>query len=570
MTKSTVRFIGLIFILFVFRLYFGLQSNFTHWDYHQLYLMGLKQYTTGIFPYYGPDVVWSQTQIVGGLQSYLISIPLMIYPHPASPIVFVNILCFMSLSLLAWYGTKRFPNLPRWFIWSWTLTMPWILQFSTTIINQSYLVFFTIPLFIAIIELIVYPNNLLFSRKTMYFTMGICLLSAYQLHLSWVVGFFFAGTAFLYDSYKISNPKKIGTHILFGLLGLILPALLILPAYLKFGLIDSATTKNMLLNINNLKDFHEVPFRVLSIATLDMVKVDLKDITSPLAVILMKITRVIGYIHMILALFLLLYWKKMPKTWKPMAILTLASFVFIFVGYLFAIRPMGTSTLVILSPFSLVSFLFVWDRIFKWKYMNYFFYFSLFLSVTCSLLQTHFWKDKRSVFSYEEKIQLAINSKESTNYEFRRLSINHEKAFRDTWERVNKNNRLTYTNSFDENDEYLKLDFIKKNHSFSPPFSYLITPRTHIGEKFLFTYEERDINYITISFKSFSEGSGVLEIIENINENNQRSLITFNKPLTWEKHELKFNIPTQQSTNTSIQFNSDIDCYIDDVSIIFD
>jgi hypothetical protein len=53
-------------LLFLFRLAFGLTSEFWFEDEKQVYLIGLKSFATHTWPYFGPDVT-SQIQIPGAL-----------------------------------------------------------------------------------------------------------------------------------------------------------------------------------------------------------------------------------------------------------------------------------------------------------------------------------------------------------------------------------------------------------------------------------------------------------------------------------------------------------------------
>src|SRR5689334_2921774 len=97
----------LLLALFIFRVIYGLCSEFWFPDELQIYLIGLKSFTTGTWPTYGPDVVYTNTQIPGGLQGILISAGFYIARLPEMPTLIVNILSFASLSLLAYYITRR-------------------------------------------------------------------------------------------------------------------------------------------------------------------------------------------------------------------------------------------------------------------------------------------------------------------------------------------------------------------------------------------------------------------------------------------------------------------------------
>ena len=55
--------IAALAVLFAFRLLFGLSREFFFEDETQIYLMGLRYHATGAWPYFGPDVVWTKSEI---------------------------------------------------------------------------------------------------------------------------------------------------------------------------------------------------------------------------------------------------------------------------------------------------------------------------------------------------------------------------------------------------------------------------------------------------------------------------------------------------------------------------
>ena len=131
-------FAALLVAAFLFRLGFGLCGQFQDSDTKQVYLLGLKFYATGAWPYFGPDVVWGEIQIPGALQALLVGLPFRLLPLAEAPYLLLNLLSFASLCLFAWYCCRRLPSLPRWFVWGWLLTSPWTLNLSTVVYNPSY------------------------------------------------------------------------------------------------------------------------------------------------------------------------------------------------------------------------------------------------------------------------------------------------------------------------------------------------------------------------------------------------------------------------------------------------
>src|SRR3954468_8285882 len=97
------KFYIFLTLAFLFRLGFGLCSAFQDADSTQIYLLGLKFYTTRAWPYFGPDVVWGEIQIPGALQGLLVGLPLYVLPVAEAPYLLLNLISFTGLCLLAWY-----------------------------------------------------------------------------------------------------------------------------------------------------------------------------------------------------------------------------------------------------------------------------------------------------------------------------------------------------------------------------------------------------------------------------------------------------------------------------------
>jgi hypothetical protein len=72
-------------------------------DERQVYLIGLRSFARGEWPYFGADVVWNGSQLPGALQALLVRWALAIWPAPEAPIVLLNLISVASLAGLAWY-----------------------------------------------------------------------------------------------------------------------------------------------------------------------------------------------------------------------------------------------------------------------------------------------------------------------------------------------------------------------------------------------------------------------------------------------------------------------------------
>src|ERR1700755_2107653 len=79
--------IAVLAALFVCRLLYELTREFFFEDETQIFLIGLRYYATGHWPFFGPDVVWTRSEIPGALQGLLVGAPFHLFPIPEAPYV---------------------------------------------------------------------------------------------------------------------------------------------------------------------------------------------------------------------------------------------------------------------------------------------------------------------------------------------------------------------------------------------------------------------------------------------------------------------------------------------------
>jgi hypothetical protein len=176
------------FFLAAFLLRMALSVRY-YWDEdaRQIYLLGLKWFTTGAWPYFGPDVVYTQSQIPGALQGILVGGPLFLAPIPEAPLVLVNLLSMGALGLLAWYVCRRLPGLPVWIVWSWIFLAPWALFRTVRTMNPDYVLFGAVLVWIGVFETAPALRRRILPQALAAAMMGFGLLWIMQLHLSWPV-----------------------------------------------------------------------------------------------------------------------------------------------------------------------------------------------------------------------------------------------------------------------------------------------------------------------------------------------------------------------------------------------
>ena len=227
------RWLLILLALFAFRLWFGLSREFFFQDETQIFLIGLRYYATGQWPFFGPDVVWTRSEIPGALQGLLIGLPLRVAPFPESPYVLLALLSFGALCAFAWYIGEHRPALPRWLIWGWLLTIPWTIEFSGHLINTSYILPASLIFFLGFFECVPSLRIGRIPPAAAHALMGAALTWMMQIHMSWPLLLPFAAVAWI-----SRRQEGIGCLALYAAAfaaGAALPAVLVAPTLVQLG-----------------------------------------------------------------------------------------------------------------------------------------------------------------------------------------------------------------------------------------------------------------------------------------------------------------------------------------------
>ena len=189
--SDRTKFILLFLFLLIFRILFGLSQPFYSPDELQTYLIGLKAYTNQLWPYFGPDLIVTETgfytQIPGALEGLLVGGPFYLLPIPEAPFIFLNLLSLSALALLSRYISKRVKEISFFFIFPWLALLPWNLHESANIINPSWLLFGSVFFFIGFLEAIPETSLGYWPPFTAFAAMGFGLFWNIQFHYSWVL-----------------------------------------------------------------------------------------------------------------------------------------------------------------------------------------------------------------------------------------------------------------------------------------------------------------------------------------------------------------------------------------------
>lgn len=340
--------------LFLFRVIYGLCSEFWFDDELQIYLIGLRYYTTGIWPFYGPDVVYTQTQIPGALQGLLAGGPFFAWAAPESPVLLVNILSFASLSLFGWYISRRIPGFPKWIIYSWLMLAPWTINYGTRVVNPSYVIIFAIPFFIGFFDLVTNRCRLI-PRQWAFFIMGLMLTFIVQLHLSWVLLVPFAGYAFLVQWHH--DRGRLFPSVVIFTAGLLAGAATLIPTLLHPAVVSQGVESNVVLNYSNIKNLFTVLTRYFAFASSEVNYWLGGNTASRLAVVKDQLWMAPAVIFLLVAgfaqviLFVVAFFQKnTDEGWVRIKWITVAAFLLVYLSFFFSIKGPSSHTFIVMMP----------------------------------------------------------------------------------------------------------------------------------------------------------------------------------------------------------------------------
>jgi hypothetical protein len=373
--RTWEKMIFLFLIFFPIRFIFGICSEFWFEDELQIYLIGLKYYSTGHWPFFGPDIVYTGSQIPGALQSLLVGIPFYLLPIPESPYILLNLLTFFSLFLLGIYIIRyRIPDIPEWFLWIWIFTAPWVLNLSTHVLNPSYVLPAAILFFISFMETIpVFRKNFM-NHYFAFFFMGFCLLWIFQLHMSWVLLIPFL----IFSSFKLlqSDKRKFSLCILTFIAGCLLSGILVIPTFIKYGFLSGFgdSGSNIVFNLSNFKEFFTVLLRFLSFGSFELTRFMGFSTTARLnylnefawvspEIIFAGIIGAAQVLWMIIAWFT----KKYFPEWKAIKILILCAFLLTYISFFFSVKGPSSHTFYLMFPVVMIYSFYCWQPLFKYK-----------------------------------------------------------------------------------------------------------------------------------------------------------------------------------------------------------
>ncbi|HVZ79381.1 MAG TPA: hypothetical protein VHE12_01120 [bacterium] len=272
--RRSIPLLALFALIFSFRLFFGLwQAKWGEPDYIQTYLIGLKYYSTGEWPYFGPDVNGEenpafQSQIPGPLEGLLIGLPFHLLPIPEAPFVLLNLLNSAGLLLLAAYFHRRLPSLSMAWLALWLASLPWTLHEGTNLINPAFVLFPGAIFFVGFMEATPFFSLHWLSKPWANAFMGFGLFTAMQFHFSYV----YLGPLALFAILAQMGRFRDFTVLRWFVLGALPPLALVLPTYIRYGLGTNNVAGGFAASFNwdNVRAFGTILARFLSLACYEM------------------------------------------------------------------------------------------------------------------------------------------------------------------------------------------------------------------------------------------------------------------------------------------------------------
>lgn len=420
--KWPKKFIILFLIFFPLRLSFGIFSEFWFADEIQIYLIGLKFYTGGHWPYFGPDVVYTGSQIPGALQGFLVGAPFYLLHFPEAPYLLLNLLSFSSLFLLGYY-LKRYhtPAVPEWFLWVWIFMTPWAMSFSTHILNPSYILPAAILFFISFLEILPGTRKNFIKKKPAFFFMGLCLFWVFQLHLSWILLIPLIIIAFYYSKRK--SIKNIFVSLIYFMIGCACTGAFLVSTLTRYGVLAGSgdTVSNIVFNLSNVKFFFTILARIFAFGSFEVTlftgsntaeRMDFlseNSWSSPF-IIFAGITGVAMVIWMQISWFL----KNDQSGWKTIKYLLLFVFLYTYTSFIFSVKGPSPHTFYLMFPFVMIYSFYCWQPLFRIKWINKFSVFFLLSVIIFQITMALYNFKNKSMYINRERPLKAIHQKDYT------------------------------------------------------------------------------------------------------------------------------------------------------------
>jgi len=358
---------GALALAFSFRLAYGLTSIFWTEDERQVYLIGLRSFARGEWPYFGADVVWTGSSLPGAMQGLLIRWPLSAWSVPEAPFVLLNALSFGALCFFAWYLCRRVPLVPKWVVWGALLTLPWTLNFSTHVVNTSYILPGALVFFVGFLEAAPSFRIGALPVGLAWLLMGAGLLFLVQIHMSWVLLPAYVAVA-AFDQARRSPRALLPAAGAFAV-GALLTGSLVVPTLLRYGLTAGGIERTVQFQPQGAVALLAILARFLSFAAhetnrflgLDMAERAMFLWRQPWTVPFALVATVVGFVQPVV--MAAAWFRRSPggREWARVKWLAAGTVLWIYASFFFSVRGPLAHAFYVTSPVAFVYAAHCWQ-----------------------------------------------------------------------------------------------------------------------------------------------------------------------------------------------------------------
>ncbi len=421
--KKRILLILLFLSLLAFRTFFGFSQSFFFPDELQTYLIGLRTYCEHTWPFFGPDLIVTETgfytQLPGALEGILVGGPLFIWPVPEAPFILLNILSLIALAMLANYISKRVTQIPFWFTFAWLALLPWNLHESTNIINPSWLLFGSTFFFIGFLEAFPETSLGLWEPWSAFAAMGFGFFWDMQFHFSWILLPPFILLAFLWRLWRKSGQFL---QTLGGLyLGSMISGAFLLSTWTTFGF--GGMGKGMNLSVpfsqDNFLAFFTILARYFSLVSYEIPRFlglntaeRIKAVTDyPLMLVPAVFLLIVGIVQPLVLLGMGFKKDGLHKDGRALTRLTFGAFFLVWISFWFTDKDPYAHIYYILLPLIAVYSFYIWDRLAVNKFFRIFGVICLFASLWFQAVHLFQQMPNGSLYSNRAKVAQSIDQK---------------------------------------------------------------------------------------------------------------------------------------------------------------
>jgi hypothetical protein len=427
-----------IICLYVFRLVYCYLSYLRNYqwlvpstDESHIYLLGLRFFTTHDFPNWGPDIYWNKTYLVGGLQGFMVGLPLFIWQHPFSPFLFLYLCLSAGLLYLSWYITRLFPNVPKWLVYCLIALSPFSVHTGLRVINPAYVLCFAIPFMLSYIETLTIFEKQFIKPFWRFFWMGLGILAVFQLHASWVFLFILFWTAIIYLFIKKHTIAYLTKAVIFSGLGMLIGFLPLIHVLYHYGIgVFLNEEKNFQFSWSNISYAGKIIFYFFAQCGYEINSFDNAYRITPVlnyahipGAIILGIVQIIGFLIFGSELFVLILkkWKSYLIYYKKFIMLIAGILILLIFTYMFSNVPPRSHANIILYPLSAIYLFWFLNNLFLTTKIKPWFF-----GVFASVLVTYYIiilgiTNTLPDYGYREKAKDAIEKKDASLFETNRF-----------------------------------------------------------------------------------------------------------------------------------------------------